>query len=370
MKKMFLLIFMFLAAFISACGSNNSSSQNIQVAFHDVPYPTEKYLRIGYTIKTWEYEKDNLELQKIIVLDNDTKAELLVIEKKDLPKIYKDPLEASPYFVWDTLTNYYLSIQLPIPLAQTPPKTVSHRFIFKGTTNSSEVTVEGAAFSPRTKETPVVIASPLKRKNLVYMNQSTMGYHFYTLFPMNGGLFRPERYAFDSMQLNNDFTAIFEGDPKVNTSYFNYGITLYAVADGVVVHVQDGLPENSGDAQDVKFKSTLELAGNFVVLDIGGGRYAYYCHCIPGSFLVRVGDRVKEGDPVALLGNSGNSTAPHVHFQITDGPEFFSSNGIPFVLKEYTKTGEVDESESSPVILPPSRVTNSMMENFTVFSVE
>ena len=130
----------------------------------------------------------------------------------------------------------------------------------------------------------------------------------------------------------------------MNTSYFNYGSTLYAVADGVVVHVQDGLPENSGDAQDVKFKSTMELAGNFLVLDIGGGRYAYYCHCIPQSFLVRVGDRVKEGDPVALLGNSGNSTAPHLHFQITDGPAFFSSNGIPFVIKEYTKTGEVDES--------------------------
>ena len=92
MKKMPLFIFMFLAAFISACGSDNSSSQNIYVAFHDVPYRTEKFLRIGYTLKTWEYEKDRLELQKIIVPDDDTKAELLVIEKENLPKIYKDPL--------------------------------------------------------------------------------------------------------------------------------------------------------------------------------------------------------------------------------------------------------------------------------------
>lgn len=368
MKKMLWLMVVFLAAFLSACSSDNSSSPNIQVAFHDVPYRTEKYLRIGYTLKTWEYEKENLELQKIIVLDNNTKAELLVIDKENLPKIYKDPLEANSYFVQDRLTNYYLSIQLPIPLGQTPPTTVSHRFIFKDTQNSNEVTVEGAAFSPRTKETPVVIASPLKRKNLVYMNQSDIGYHFYVLFFTNGGIFRPERYAFDSMQLNDGLTAIFAGDPKVNTSYFNYGSTLYAVADGVVVYVQDGLPENSGDAQDVTFNSKMELAGNFLVLDIGGGRYAYYCHCIPHSFLVRVGDRVKEGDQIARLGNSGNSTAPHLHFQITDGPEFFSSNGIPFVLKEYTKIGEA--VEGSPVILPPSQVTTSMMENFTAFHVE
>ncbi|MHB8907653.1 MAG: M23 family metallopeptidase [Syntrophales bacterium] len=367
MRKILFFTLVFLAALIAACGSDNSSSPNIQVAFHDVPYPTEKYLRIGYTLKTWEYEKENLELQKIIVLDDNSRAELMVIGKEDLPKIYKDPLESSPYFVWDRLTNYYLSIQLPIPLGRTPPAAVSHRFIFKDTRNLSEVAIAGGAFSPRLKETPVVIASPLKGKNLVYFNQSNLGYHFYTLFPINGGIFRPERYAFDSLQMNDGLTAIFEGDPKVNASYFNYGSTLYAVADGVVVSVQDGLPENSGDARDVTFKTTLELAGNFLVLDIGGGRYAYYCHCIPHSFLVRAGDRVKEGDPIARLGNSGNSTGPHLHFQLTDGPGFFSSNGIPFVLKGYTKTGEVEEP---PVFVPPTSVTGSLMENTTAFRVE
>ena len=47
---------------------------------------------------------------------------------------------------------------------------------------------------------------------------------------------------------------------------------------------------------------------------------------------MKVGDRVKRGQVVALLGNSGNSTEPHVHFQIADGPTFLSSEGIPYAM--------------------------------------
>lgn len=368
MKKTMRIILMLLALMISGCGDDNPSSpQSIKFVFNDIPYPTEKFLRIGYTLSTWEYEKDNLELQKIIILDGETREELSVIEKKDLPRIYKDPVEPSEYFDWDTLTDYYLSIQLPIPLGAAPPETVSHKFVFNHTITREETIVEGGFFSPRIHESPVVIASPVKGNNLVFVNQSTMGYHFYVLLFTDGDLFRPERYAFDTIEFNDALTAIYEGDPKANASYFNYGSTLYAVADGVVVRIQDGLPENHGDAQDVTFGSAIEYAGNFLMLDISEGKYACYCHCIPGSFLVGEGDRVKEGDPIALLGNSGNSTAPHLHFQISDGPEFFSCRGIPVVLKEYVKTGE---SGDVPVFLPDERFTGAMMEETTVFKIE
>jgi hypothetical protein len=360
----------FIAFLITACSSSkNSYDQRIQVAFHDVPYQTEKYLRIGYTLETWEYEKDGLELQQVKVLDEDTKEELLIIDKENLPVIHKDPIAPNPYFVVDTLKNYYLSIQLPIPLGKTPPRAVFHRFILKKTTDNSELSIEGAAFSPRTSETPLVIASPLKGKNLIFFNQSTMGYHFYVMIFINGKIYRSERYAIDTGELKDDLTTYLNGDPKVNTSYFNYGRPLYAVADGVVVHIQDGRTENSGDAKDVTFNSADELAGNYLVLDIGGGRYAYYCHCIPHSFLVKEGDTVKEGDQIAQLGNSGNSDAPHLHFHIADGSDLWTSNGIPFVLKEYTKTGIYNEPGPG-TLLPQERFTNAMMENTSVFKVE
>ena len=369
MRKLYLFSVMLIAVLIIACSSsNNSYDQRIGVVFHDVPYQTEKYLRIGYTLETWEYEKEGLELQQIKVLDEDTKEELLLIDKKTLPVIHKDPIAPNPYFVVDKLKNYYLSIQLPIPLGKTPPRAVFHHFILKKSTDNSELSIEGAAFSPRTSETPLVIASPLRGENLYFFNHSTMGYHFYVMIFINGNIYRSERYAIDTGELKDDLTTYLKGDPKVNTSYFNYGRPLYAVAEGVVIHVQDGRPENSGDAKDVIFNSADELAGNYLVLDIGGGRYAYYCHCIPNSFLVREGDTVKEGDPLAQLGNSGNSTAPHLHFHIADGSDLWTSNGIPFVLKEYTKTGVYVEPGPG-TLLPHERFNNAMMENTTVFKV-
>ncbi len=373
MRKLLLFSVLLSVVFMSACsqsGDDPDLDRRVAVTFHDVPYQTETYLRIGYTLETWEYEKDGLELQQITVLDADTRETLFIVDKTSMPKIYKNPLDKSPYFVFDVLTKYYLSIQLPIPLGKTPPRTVYHRLILKDIISGSEVTAEGGAFSPRTSEAPLVIASPLKGENLYFLNQSTMGYHFYVLMFMNGGIYRPERYAIDTTELKGDLSTYLKGGPKVNTSYYNYGRTLHAVANGTVVHVQDGRPENSGDAKDAVLKSADEYAGNYLVLDIGGGRYAFYCHCIPGSFLVKEGDTVKEGDPLARLGNSGNSTAPHLHFHIADGPDLWTSRGIPIALKKYTKTGIFDFDLGFGTPLPHETFTNAMMENTGVFTVE
>ncbi len=369
MNKLLWTVTLSLILFLQACSNSSSNnSGSIEAVFSDVPFQTEKYLRIGYTLKTWEYEKEGLELQKITVFDCYSKEPLFVIEKADLPLIYKDPLPANPFVTFDKLTGYYLSIQLPIPLGQTPPREVIHSFTFKNTENGEELSIWGGSFKPRLDETPLVIASPIKGNRLIFENQSKLGYHFNNMVFLEGGIFTSERFAFDSIQMNDEFTNDCEGDPAVNTSYFNYDTPLLAVAGGTVVFVQDGLPENHGDLKDVVLHSLLDYGGNFVVLDIGGGHYAFYCHCIPGSIKVNAGDTVYEGDEIARLGNSGNSTGPHLHFQITDGPDVFLSHGVPFVLKEYTKIGDV--TGGVPSFQTPERIANSMMEEFTVFNVE
>jgi hypothetical protein len=361
MKKLFSLMIVSSLFALLSCGTG--SSDKARVVINDIPFQTEKNLRIPYTLELWEYEKEGLVLERIIAIDDNSKGVLMTIEKADFPKIFKEPLATNPYVTVDKISNYYLSLQLPIPLADTKPTKVSHRFVLTDTAQNKTVTVEGAAFAPRLSETPTAIASPLKNSNIVYINQSTNGYHFHTLFFVNGKIYSGERFAFDSLRFKDDYTAIYKGDPKVNSSYFNYKDTIYAVADGTVTRIRDGRPENNGDSRDVavNLKSIDEYGGNYLSLDIGNGRYAHYAHCVPGSFLVKEGDRVKEGQPIALLGNSGNSDAPHLHFEVTDGADLLFSNGVPFVLKSYIKNGD---TKSGPAT--PTTVTNAMMEETTV----
>jgi murein DD-endopeptidase MepM/ murein hydrolase activator NlpD len=77
-----------------------------------------------------------------------------------------------------------------------------------------------------------------------------------------------------------------------------------------VTFVLDGRP-------DVPIRSTdsQHPSGNNIVIDIGGGRYLLVGHLSPGSIQVKVGDQVKLSQPIAKVGNSGNTTQPHLHIQ-------------------------------------------------------
>jgi len=119
MKIIRLFLLALVAATILSCSGEDRSLRKIEVVLNDVPYPTEKFLQIGDTLKTWEYEKENLELQRITMLEAESGAELQVIEKANIPKIYKDPLPAQDFLTLDKLTSYYLSLRLAIPLGQT-----------------------------------------------------------------------------------------------------------------------------------------------------------------------------------------------------------------------------------------------------------
>ncbi|MFI6936890.1 M23 family metallopeptidase [Streptomyces sp. NPDC050287] len=122
-----------------------------------------------------------------------------------------------------------------------------------------------------------------------------------------------------------------------------FGRPVLAVADGTVVravgHQRDHLSRTSvpgllylflieGSARELG--GVGRIVGNHVVLDLGDGTYALYAHLRRGSLTVAEGDRVRAGRRIADCGNSGNSTEPHLHFQLMDGPDPDTARGLPF----------------------------------------
>ncbi|MFI6608399.1 peptidoglycan DD-metalloendopeptidase family protein [Streptomyces sp. NPDC050507] len=148
-----------------------------------------------------------------------------------------------------------------------------------------------------------------------------------------GGLSRPKfRYLWPVVRRNRHFPA--------------FGAPLLAVADGMVVHASHGrrdhLSRNSGPALiylmliEASVRDVLGpggIVGNHLVLDLGDGTYAMYAHLRRGSLQVRVGEEVRAGQMLAECGNSGNSTEPHVHFQLMDDPDLDVAVGIPFTWR-------------------------------------
>ncbi len=129
-----------------------------------------------------------------------------------------------------------------------------------------------------------------------------------------------------------------------NTDYFSYGQDVLSPAEGLVVQVVDGVPDNPPGQTDVYYR-----LGNSIVLSFENGEYGHLCHLMPGSIRVRPGDRVLRGQVLAKCGNSGNSTGPHLHFQLTDGPQISHAASLPAYFHNVQKNGAL-----LPEVLPQS----------------
>jgi hypothetical protein len=148
---------------------------------------------------------------------------------------------------------------------------------------------------------PVPIASPLAEEWLVGQggHAELINYHYVT---------STQRDALDILQARNGRTHQ-PGSTEL-TSYYIYGKPVLAPADGTVAFVLDGRPDQQIGSTDGRFQR-----GNNIVLDIGGGHFVMMAHLSPGSIQVKVGDQVRVGQQIANVGNSGNTTEPHLHIQ-------------------------------------------------------
>ncbi len=196
--------------------------------------------------------------------------------------------------------------------------------------------------------TPRVISPPVRGKNWVALNGCCdPGWaHRDAILPVNMKLNNSQRFAID-WKRTNDRGDFYTGDKTKNESYVDYGTPVYAVADGTVTSTLDNVEANvpgvlpASDPVLAKKLTVDNIDGNHIIMDIGGGVYAMYAHFIQGSLLVKPGDKVKKGQQIARLGNTGNSNAPHLHFQLMNGPSILEADALPYVLDSFGYRGQV-----------------------------
>jgi hypothetical protein len=200
---------------------------------------------------------------------------------------------------------------------------------------------------------PVVIAPPLTGPGWVSSNGCCAvptSQHRISLLPANGEWRKQELYAVDWGQLQNG--GYCTGDCTTLADFPFFGAPLLAVGNGVVVQASDGLVDNPTMTPPPPTQPS-DFTGNRVVIELRPGVYAFYAHLERGSVAVAVGDRVKTGQQIGRLGNSGNSFGPHLHFSMLDGPDYFQANSIPFVLDTFSLAGTADLNSTPVTVTGP-----------------
>jgi hypothetical protein len=135
------------------------------------------------------------------------------------------------------------------------------------------------------------------------------------------------RDALDFMQLDEEGRG-YQGDPKRAESWYGFGEPVLAPAEGTVVSVSDVHPDEPiGDL------GQTPPYGNHIVLEISSGRYAVLGHLKQGSARVSEGERVRLGQRIAAVGDTGRSLWPHLHIHVQEGPELDQqARTIPVVI--------------------------------------
>jgi len=133
---------------------------------------------------------------------------------------------------------------------------------------------------------------------------------------------KAQRFAYDIVILKDRSTHA--GDGTKLSDYYCYGAEILAPASGTIVWSCDSLPDQTPGKQDPS-----QPVGNGVVIDHGNGEFSLIAHLQPRSQRFRVGDRVETGVVLGLCGNSGNTTEPHLHYHLQDGPDITTAEGLP-----------------------------------------
>ncbi len=201
-----------------------------------------------------------------------------------------------------------------------------------------------------TRRAPVLIASPVRGSGWVDGNgccADPTSRHRNALLSANGTYVIPELFDIDWTQVAHG--SLFDGDGKQLSDWPGFGAPIYAVANGTVVSTITDRPEVppfAPEGGNPTVHTPKDFGGNEVIERIEPGVYAAYEHLQTGSVMVTPGQHLRSGQPIARLGNTGNTTAPHLHFGIHDGPDPLTSNSLSFEIDRFTLQGTTNPAST------------------------
>lgn len=220
---------------------------------------------------------------------------------------------------------------------RTVPQALEHRVAFvRANTSEPERVIGGRV---RVGDAPpLVLGPPLAGGPWAAVHHPAWSRGHRRVYYVEEGLARlPGRFAVDYFAVDAD-GRVTAGDGDLVAQWFGYGAEVLAVADAVVAAARDDVAESLR----ISTHTRLPLAdgtGNYVALDLGEDRYAFYEHLQAGSVRVSVGQRVRRGDVIAALGFTGHTSGPHLHFHVADANAPLGAEGLPFVVDRFEALG-------------------------------
>jgi hypothetical protein len=159
---------------------------------------------------------------------------------------------------------------------------------------------------------------------------------------------RPQWYGVDFLKTGGPHDRAFlQNGGKTVEDYYSWGETVLAPVSGKLETVVDGLqdcPIGTSDKQNAP--------GNYVVIHTPSNHYVFIAHLQRGSVCVKRGDEVAVGRPIGRCGNSGNTTAPHIHLHTQDTPVINKGKGQNMFFRSMNveMTGQVFGNVTWPLI--------------------
>lgn len=142
-----------------------------------------------------------------------------------------------------------------------------------------------------------------------------------------------QRYAYDIVKVVDGNT--FSGDGSSNEDSYTFGARLNAPGYGKIISLENSIEDNSKPGEKLDSLTENQIAGNYILIDHLNGEFSMLAHFRKGSIIVSVGDIVLKGQEVGKAGNSGNSTGPHLHYQLQNTPNLLDGIGLPAQFRNY-----------------------------------